>query len=202
MNISEAGGRFVLVQVEQQKVGDGQIVQPVGHRRVLANAVQGTTEDERPAAVGVEQWLDAQMIARAKKALFWAVPDGEGKVSKQLVHAGFIPDQIGAQNQLHIRGTPGEILVSVRFQSWDQVAAGVHPGVGDDPDPAIEREGLTLVLGFIGSPQQRMAEAGIAVSPDVLRVGTPGSHEAGHPRKQTTVHRRPIEMYDAKDPAH
>ena len=98
MDVRKAGGGLVLVQVEEQKVGDGQIVQPVGYSRVLANAVQRTAEDEFLAEMCVEEWLDAQMVARTKETLFLTVPDGEGKVPQQMLDAILAPYQIGAQN--------------------------------------------------------------------------------------------------------
>ena len=63
-------------------------------------------------------------------------------------------------------------------------------------------KGWLLVLGFVGSLQQGVAEADTAIDPDFLGIRTSESHEAGHACEQTTVYRFPIEVHDANNPTH
>ena len=65
----------------------------------------------------------------------------------------------------------GMIVPSGTVSDLRRFSTQFHARVGDDPDTAIQREGLAFVLGFISSLQQRVAEAGIAVNPDFQGVG-------------------------------
>ena len=171
LDIGEAGGGRVLVQVEQQEVGDGQLVQPVRHRRMLADAIERTAEYEFPAQASVEKRLHSQMIAGAEKLLFGTIPDGERKVTDQALDALFSPHQIGAQNQFHVGSLRSEICVAFRCELRNQLVAGIHASVGDDPDAAVDGKRLALVLGLVGCLQQGVAESGVAVDPGFLASG-------------------------------
>ena len=79
--------------------------------------------------VGVEEWLDAQVITRAKKTLPGAVPDGEGEVSEQVFDTILAPDLLGAQDQLDIGGIRGEAFVTVGLELGGKFAGGRPPGL-------------------------------------------------------------------------
>ena len=81
LNIGERGGVRLLIHVEKQEVGDGQVIQPIGDRGMLPEAIERITEDKERAQAWVEKRFDAHLVACAKQAEEPAIPDGEGKVA-------------------------------------------------------------------------------------------------------------------------
>ena len=117
----------------------------------------------------VEKGFDAELIARAKQALPWRVPDGEDEIAEEMIDALLAPDLIRAQDQLRVGGCR-QFFVALGAKPGPEIVARVHAGVGDDPSLAVPCEGLILLRGFVGGAQQGVTEADGAGGPDLLRV--------------------------------
>ena len=102
-NIGERRGRGILIHLEQEKIGNRQIVEPPGNTRMQPDGIQRIAEDKRGAGLGIVQLLDSHRIARAKQALYLRVPECKGEISKQIFHAGFAPGIVGMQDEFGIR---------------------------------------------------------------------------------------------------
>ena len=162
LNVGKTRGGWILICVEKQKIGDGEVVQPVRDCGMLANAIESIAEYEGLAHTSVEERLDSQMIASTEEALPGAVPNGEGKIAEQAVDTALAPGLVGTQDEFDIGRIRREIFVALGSQSRDQIAARIDTGIGDDPYFAIEGAGLAFMLGFFGCFQQRMAETDVA----------------------------------------
>jgi hypothetical protein len=160
---------------------------------VETQAVQGIAEDEGIAGAGVEEGFDSEVITSAEKASLPGIPDGEGKITDQVIDAIFAPDLIGAENQFDVWHVVKR-LRNVRSEPGNQVAAAVHTGVSDDPGVAVQSEGLMLVLGLDRRLQKRMAEANLTMAPDPLRVWPAKSKGVRQPSQQDAVDRGPVEI--------
>ena len=93
-------------------------------------------------------------------------------------------------------------MFAARVEFRDQVGLGIHASIRDDPHLAVKCEGLVLAFGFERRPEQRMAEADVAVYPDPLFVWTAKSHEIRHPAKKRAVNGCTVEVDDADDSTH
>src|ERR1051326_5217211 len=123
---------------------------------MLPDAVQRVAEDYSLAQMGVKERPHSKMIASAKQPVLGSVPNGECKITEEVLDTVFTPRPIGAEKQLavcqstlHVFAPGGEFL--------NQVALGIQPRVRDDPHMSVKRKGLTLVSGFFRGPKQRVA---------------------------------------------
>jgi hypothetical protein len=201
LDVGKGGGRRLLVGGEQQKIGDRQVIQPIGNGRVHAHAIQGVAEHQDVVDPGVEERLDPEMVAGAEEALFPGVPDGEREVAEQMIDAALAPDAVGVQDQLHVRvGQRG--TATMPRQRVDQVRPVVDARVGRDPHVPIKAAGLTLPCRFLGGAQQGMAEAYGAVGPGFLGIGTTERQDVGHLLQEQPIDRGAVQVEDPDDSAH
>src|SRR5579864_3247874 len=103
LNIREGCCRRILRHVEDQEIGDGQIVEPTRDFRMLPNAIEGITENNERTQMCIEERLDAELVPCAKQAPPARVPNGEGKIAKQVFDALIAPGVIRMKNKLDVR---------------------------------------------------------------------------------------------------
>ena len=76
----------------------------VGNFGMLAQAIERIAEEKKLSQFGIVEGLDAEMVARAEKEFSLRVPDGEGEIPAQMLHALGAPCRVGTQNQVGIGG--------------------------------------------------------------------------------------------------
>jgi hypothetical protein len=69
---------------------------------VEAKAVQRVAENKAACRLGIVEGLDAEMVPRTEQALRSPVPNGIGKVAKQMLDAVIAPGAVRMENQLRI----------------------------------------------------------------------------------------------------
>src|SRR5579862_940330 len=104
---------------------------------MLTETVERVAENNAAAEPRVIKRFDAHVVAGAKKAPSWGVPDSESKIAEKVVEAVLLPHAIGVQDQLDIRDIDGDI-VPTSSQLCDEIAACVHASVRNDPRVSIQ----------------------------------------------------------------
>ena len=135
----------VLVLLEEKKIGDRQLVQLVGNRRMRAQSPDAVADQQHAVQVAVIKRTHAEVIARAKQALAPSVPYRESKIAQQMLHTIFVPFCIGMQDQLSI-GRRVEIAWRNRLQFADEMGARVNTRLRDDANFAVTTERLLIGL--------------------------------------------------------
>src|SRR5262245_6102127 len=116
--------------------------------------LERVTEGESRRRFGIEERLDAEVIAGAPKTLGSSIPDREDEVAQQMVRTAIVPGEVCAENQLGIRGLSLGRQAD-RLERGDQTSPIIDAGIRDDPDPAIKAEWLLIERLLIGRLQQR-----------------------------------------------
>ena len=71
--------------------------------------------------MGVEERLDAHLVASAEKRLSAYVPDGEAEIAQKMLDAVITPSLIGAKDEFDIGGV-GELPVAAALrEAWEAV---------------------------------------------------------------------------------
>src|SRR5438045_9233940 len=103
LDVTEAGGRRVLIAAEQQEISDGEVVQRVRDGVVTSKRFNGAAHEQPMTDAGVIERFHAHVVPRAEKTTLRAVPDGERKIAEQTLDAMRAPEGVRAEKQLHIR---------------------------------------------------------------------------------------------------
>ena len=102
LNIAKARRGIVAIQSKQQKIPNRRFIEFAGYFRVHANAIQSVAEEKEIFPFQVIKRLDTEMIPRAKQLFMVRIPDGEGKITPEVLHRGRAPSGIGVQNQFGV----------------------------------------------------------------------------------------------------
>ena len=70
---------------------------------MLAHTIEDVAKEKELSQFGIIEGFDAEMVARAEEEFSLRVPNGEGKIPTQMLHAVGAPNRIRAQNQIGIR---------------------------------------------------------------------------------------------------
>lgn len=200
-NVGKAGGGRVLVSAEEQEIGDGQVVEPVGNVRMPPDTVQGIAEHQAPARLRIIEGLDAQVVPGGKQPAPGPVPDGKGEIADKVQDTVFPPGLIGVEDEFDI-GNILKVGAPACFKLPDEVGPAVYPGVGGNPDLAVLAARLAFRRRILGSLEQGMTQTHRAVVPDLLRVGAPVRHEFSHLTEQLLIHRLTVNIDEAHHAAH
>src|SRR5213592_3784369 len=125
---------------------------------MLTYTIQSVAENDCLSQTRIKEWLDAQMVSRAKQAALGRVPYGKSEVTQQVFNTILAPSPVRPEQQLDVCGVLFHLLATCGKLS-NQVGACIHSRVCDDPNTSVERAGLAFTLGFLGGPEQRMPEA-------------------------------------------
>src|SRR5712692_212015 len=142
------------------------------------HAVQSVAENQALADVGIVKWLNTEMVPRAEQPPASPIPDRKGKVSQQLLYAGFPPGLIGAQDQLRVRRRLQSPL-TFHPQLLDQLGPAIDARIGSDPYLPVQACWLPLAHGLVRGAQHRVAETHRARGPALLRIRPAVGHEFG-----------------------
>ena len=200
-DVAKRCGVDLLVDTEQQEVGDRRIVQFARHPRVQADAVECVAEDNRLPELRIKERLDAQLIPRAEQTLSRLVPDGKREVAEQPADAIFTPYSVGAENQFDVRRVEGDVLLAPRPEVGDETLSGIDARIGDDPSLVVEREWLRLANRLLGDPQQRMTQADVVPAPRAGRPD-PETQVRRHSTEQAAIDWRSVQIQNADNAAH
>src|SRR5271156_4087298 len=113
---------------------------------MLAQAVQRVAEQKKLAELGIVKWLHSEMIARAKQNFLARVPDREGEIPAQMLHAIRAPGRIRAQNQARISGSAPRSALALLRKFLFQFLAAINSRIRGDPQLSVEACGLLLNL--------------------------------------------------------
>ena len=189
---------------------DGAKKQEISHRQFVqtgrglwlhANAVQSVAEDQPPLGLGIVKGLNPKLVTRAEQRLALPIPDGETKVSQQVLEASLAPGGVGAKNQLSIASATRTGMTGT-VQFGEEVSAGIQPCVRDDPHLAVEAEGLLLVGGWRRYAEQGVTKSDAVAYPGLLGVRSAKCHELRQRLKERTVRGFTLNTQHANDSAH
>ena len=100
--IVKRGRGFVVVQPEQQEVGDGGVVEFAGNIGMGSYAIEGVAEQKEILQLRVVERFDTEVVTGAEQQLIGRVPNGERKIPAKMVNAVRAPDGITSENQFGI----------------------------------------------------------------------------------------------------
>src|SRR5271156_4317151 len=168
---------------------------------MLAKAVQRVAEKKKLAQLGIIKRLHAKMIACAEQNFLARVPDGESKISAQMLHAFRAPRRIRAQNQAGVCGGAASGAIALQRELLFQFLAAVNARIRGDPQLAIEAGRLLLNLRFARGAQHGMAQANRALRPGLSRVRSTEGKKMRERLQQPALHRRATALVNAHDAA-
>src|SRR5438552_7529620 len=145
LNIGKRRGGWVLVQIEQQKIGDGKVIQFIRDCWMLPDAVQSVAEDHALPPMCIKERLHSKMIARTEQVLLEPIPDGKREITEQVLDTFFTPYPVGSKQQLNVSRSLLDVF-AMRGEFPHEVGLRIHARVGNDPNATVEREGLALAL--------------------------------------------------------
>ena len=102
VNRGKAGRRRILDRAEDQEIADGVFVEVARHRRVQADTRQRVAEHQAVRHLGVEERLDAELIASAEEASAPGIPDGEDEVAADVGEARLTPNLVCVQEHTRV----------------------------------------------------------------------------------------------------
>jgi hypothetical protein len=108
------------------------------------------------------------VIARREHAPPASIPDDEGKIAQEVVHARLAPACVGMQDQFV--AAHGLQIVGAVGQLCDQEIPVVDPHVAGNPAGVVQRGDLRTAVGFSRRAEMRVTEAGIARHPRSRRA--------------------------------
>src|SRR5215469_8068538 len=152
-NISITRGGRIAIESEQQKIGDGGMIQLTGNIGVSSQAIERIAENKLTRKINVVEGLDAEVIASAEECVFSRVPNRKREIAPQMRDAIPAPQGIRMEDQLGICDGPCE-LVSAGFDRGTQFGAGVEAHVRRNGEAAVQCRGLVLVGRFTRGAQQ------------------------------------------------
>ncbi len=85
---------------------------------MLAHTIEDVAEEKKLSQFGIVEGLDAEMVARAKEEFLLRVPNGEGKIPTQVLHAIGAPHCIRTQNQIGISGRGAGNLAALELHEF------------------------------------------------------------------------------------
>src|SRR5271156_5994035 len=115
---------------------------------MLAQAVQRVAEQKKLAELGIVKRFHAEMIARAKQNFLARVPDREGEIPAQMLHAIRAPGRVRAQNQARISGSASRSALALLREFLFQFLTAVNARIRGDPQLSVEARRLLLNLRF------------------------------------------------------
>src|SRR4051794_26473097 len=89
--VPERGCCWVLVEVKEQEIADGLLIQLIRDVGLIANAVERVADQQDVGHPGVVKRFYPEVVAGAEEVATVLVPDGEREVAEQVVDAGLAP---------------------------------------------------------------------------------------------------------------
>ncbi len=191
LNVAKGGYGFVVVQPEQQEVGDGGIVEFAGNIGMGSYAIEGVAEQKEILQLRVVERFDAEVIAGAEQQLIGRIPNGEREIAAKMVDAIRAPSGVTPQDQFGIgRGFADVAIRSAELT--DQVRSLIEARVSGQPQPIVKPRRLPLSTHLRRCLQQRVPEANFAVVPDSARVRPAVRYVIGKRLQEPRIDRRAV----------
>src|SRR6266480_6004831 len=165
-----------------------------------SNAIQCVAEYKKIFPLDVIKWLDPEMIARAKQLFVARIPDGEGKIASQALHARRAPSGIGFENQFRVRsvwpdGPAGEL------QLGDEFCPAIESRVRGNPKPPVEARRLAFAERFVGCPQHRVTQPDRTIHPALAGIWATVGEKIHQRLQKRLLERRTVPVVNADDTA-
>ena len=114
LNVSESRGCLVLIQIEQEKIRDRQIIETIRNMGVLTDTVQRIAKNQMRPDIRVVQRFYPCMIAGQEKLPSWRIPDAKSEIAEQMLHTVLLPYNVSVENQLDVSSI-GRDLAALSF---------------------------------------------------------------------------------------
>ena len=98
LDVRERGSRGFPDHVEEEKIGDREIIQSSRDGRMPADTVERVAKDHDRADAGIVEGFDPELIARTKELLGGRIPNCERKITTQMFHARRAPFRISSKD--------------------------------------------------------------------------------------------------------
>src|SRR6266513_4493496 len=139
------------------------------------------------------------MIPRAKQLFMARIPDGEGKITPEVLHRGRAPSGIGVQNQFGIRSV-GLNDAAGAFELGDQFQTAVEPCIRGNPKPTIvETCRLAFAPRLARSPQHRVTQPDRSVHPALVGIWATVREKIYKGLQKRSLHWRTAPVVNADD---
>ena len=141
------------------------------------------------------------MVSGAKEYLPSPIPNGEGKVTQELLRAVVTPFFVAGQDQF----TVGDLIfrTAVKVESGDQFIPVVNPDVSSqDKILCLVRQRQFLTEGFGRGPEHSVSESRSAFVPDPCSVRSPMRGTLKHAFQVGAFYRTAIKVIDPGNGAH
>src|SRR6516164_11132739 len=98
LDVRKRGSRWISDHVEEEKIGDREIIPSSRDGRMPTDTVERVAEDQDRADAGIVEGFNPELIARTKKPFVARVPNCEGKITSQVFHARRAPFRISPKD--------------------------------------------------------------------------------------------------------
>src|SRR5882762_2420557 len=140
------------------------------------------------------------MIPRAKQLFVARIPDCEGKIAPQMLHARRSPSRIGMQNQFRV-GSVWRNHAAGALQLGDEFHPPIESRVRGNPKSPIEACWLVFAQRFARGPQHRMTQPDRTIHPALAGIWATVSEKIYEGLQKCPLHRRTVLVVDADDAA-